>query len=330
MKPVKSTLVGLTMAMAFTPIVSSWAIAEEVVLRGVSCFPIGSPPSVPFEDVVKEINARGEGVVRIDLLGGAPAVGSPFQVVERMALGAYDIAGCPESFFGNLVPEAPVLRLQELPFAELRQNGAIDYFQELMKAKGAFYVGRHATDGGFHLYLSKPIDKPDLTDLNLRVSPAYSAFFEVMGATGQRAAMPEVYTLMENGTVDGYGFSLLGFSPSWYPVTKYRVDPGFYSASIHTVMNLRKREALSDEARAVIDEVVIETENRVEQGSEFVVEATKKMMADQAENGIETITFGGADAEKWLSTAKSAAWDEFLKNSPEHGSKLMELFTRSN
>ncbi|MEM6896220.1 MAG: ABC transporter substrate-binding protein, partial [Pseudomonadota bacterium] len=87
------------------------AMADEIVLRGVSCFPIGSPPSVPFEQMVEEINARGEGVVQIELLGGAPAIGSPFQVADRMALGAYDIAGCPESYFGSLVPEAPALRL---------------------------------------------------------------------------------------------------------------------------------------------------------------------------------------------------------------------------
>jgi len=329
MSPIRSAVLSLVLSVPLLSAPLAPAMAEEVVLRGVSCFGIGSPPSASFEAVVAEINARGKGVVRIDLLGGAPAIGSPFQVVERMALGAYDIAGCPEAFFGNVVPEGPVLRLQERSFAELRQNGAIDYIQSLMNAKGIYYVGRHSTDGQFHLYLSKPIDKPDLTGLNLRVSPAYSAFFEKMGAAGLRASMAEVYTLMENGSVDGYGFSFLGFSPSWYPVTKYRVDPGFYDASIHTVMNLARRQSLSDEAKAVIDAVVLEAEAKVELSGPYVKAATEKMLADQAANGIQTSTFEGADAETWLNAAKATAWEEFLLANPETGPKLCELFTVS-
>lgn len=327
MKFIRSALFGISIAAAAA--VASQTAAEEAVLRGVSCFPIGSPPSLPFEAVVEEINKRGTGVVKIDLLGGAPAIGSPFQVAERMALGAFDIAGCPESFFGNLVPEADALRLQELPFAELRKNGAIDYLQELMKAKGAYFIGRHASDGQFHLFLSKPIDKPDLTGLNVRVSPAYTSFMKAMGATVQRSSMSEVYTLMENHSVDGYGWSLLGFSPSWYPVTKYRVDPGFYNASIHTIANLKKWESLSDEARAVISGVVLEAEAKVEIGSDYNVTATREMLKAQAEKGIETIKFEGADAEKWLSVAKDSAWSEFLEQNPEHGAKLKALFTKA-
>ena len=43
--------------------------AAEVTLRGASCFPIGSPPSKPFEGVVKGVNAAGKGVVQIKLIG---------------------------------------------------------------------------------------------------------------------------------------------------------------------------------------------------------------------------------------------------------------------
>ena len=63
--------------------------AAEVMLTGASCFPIGSPPGKPFEAFVEEINARGKGVVQIDLKGGAPAIGSPFTLTQKMAKGAY-------------------------------------------------------------------------------------------------------------------------------------------------------------------------------------------------------------------------------------------------
>ncbi|WP_158259839.1 TRAP transporter substrate-binding protein DctP [Phyllobacterium phragmitis] len=325
----KSVLLGAA-ALAISSFAATAAFAEVAVLRGVSCFPIGAPPGVPFEDLVAEINKRGEGIVQIESLGGAPAIGSPFQVGERMALGAYDIAGCPEAFFGNLLPEAPVLRLSDYTFAELRKNGALDYFQELMKAKGAIFLGRHHDDGPFHLFLAEPIDKPDLTGLNLRISPVYTAFFKAMGATVQRSSMPEVYTLMENGTVDGFGWSFRGVSPDWYKVAHYRVDPGVYHATIHTIANLARWESLSPEARDLVMSVILEFEARTEPTSDYAKDLDEKMKATQAENGMKTITFEGADAEKWLRVAKNSAWAEFLEQNPETGPKLKDLFTKSN
>ncbi|KIC38997.1 hypothetical protein RA27_17670 [Ruegeria sp. ANG-R] len=324
MRFVTKTLAGLALAVAS---LGTAANAQDT-LRGVSCFPIGSPPGLPFENLVADINERGAGVVQIDLLGGAPAIGSPFQVAERMALGAYDIAGCPEAFFGNLVPEAPALRLTERSYAELRENGGIDYFQELMNAKGAVFLGRHHDDGNFHLFLAEPIESTDLSGLNLRVSPVYTAFFKALGATVQRSSMPEVYTLMENGTVDGFGWSFRGISPTWYKVTNYRVDPGFYRATIHTIANKARWDALSQEARDVISEVVIEYEKRMEPGSNHSNELDAAMRATQAENGFETITLEGADAETWVNSARDAAWAEFLEQNPETGPRLQELFTQ--
>lgn len=318
---------GLAIAtfLAATPVAAS-----ETVLRGVSCFPIGSPPSVPFEKMVEDVNAKGAGIVKIDLLGGAPAIGSPFQVAERMALGAYDIAACPESYFGSLVPEAPALRLHELPYSELRQNGAIDAFQERMNAKGAYYIGRHHSDGKFHLFLRDPIDAPDLSGLNLRVSPNYTAFFKSMGATVQRSSMPEVYTLMENGTVDGFGWALRGIAPSWYKVTGYRVDPGFYNAPLHTIANLNRWNSLSDDARDLITQIVLEAEARTEAGSDWTLSSDEAMKETMAENGMETLAFEGADAELWVNAANEAAWAEFLENNPETGPAMKALFTGKN
>ena len=327
MKPTKRLMTACALALAFIGVTATTAAAQEK-LRGVSCFPIGAPPGVPFENLVADINERGKGVVEIDLLGGAPAIGSPFQVAERMALGAYDIAGCPEAFFGNLLPEAHALRLTERSYAELRENGGIDAFQELMKAKGAIFLGRHHDDGPFNLFLADSIDSPDLTGLNLRVSPVYTAFFKAQGATVQRSTMPEVYTLMENGTVDGFGWSFRGISPTWYKVTNYRVEPGFYRATIHTIANLARWNSLSQEARDVIMDAVMEYEVRMEPGSDYTNGLDAAMRTAQEENGFETITFEGADAEAWVASARDAAWTEFLENNPETGPKLKDLFTK--
>ena len=210
------------------------SMSEEVTLTAASCFPIGSPPSAPFERVVDAINERGAGIVQIDLKGGAPAIGSPFTLTQKMSLGVYDVVGCTEAYFGNVLPEAPVFRLAEYSYPELRENGGLEMLAGLLEEKGIHYVGRHHDFGPFHLWLNQEIDSPDLTGLHLRVSPVYTAFFTSLGATVQTSNIGQIYTYMENGTVQGYGWPALGWVPTWVEVTKYRVEPGFYTAPLHT------------------------------------------------------------------------------------------------
>jgi len=302
--------------------------AAEVTLRGGSCFPIGSPPGRPFEALVKEMNAKGKGVVQIKLLGGAPAIGSPFTLTQRMAKGAYDIVGCTEAYFGNVLPEAPVLRLQEYDFATLRKRGAIAYVSKLLAAKNIHYVGRYWDYGKFHLFLSKPITGPDLKGLHLRVAPVYTAFFKALGATVQLAAMPKIYTLMESNTVQGFGWPAVGWNPAWAKVTKFRVDPGFYNASLHLLVNLKKWKSLSAAQQNFITNLTLEYEGAAETDRPFFQELRGMTMLWYKSKGIKAITMKDADREKWLATAKKAAWDEVIERSPEHGKKLMELFTK--
>ena len=73
----KHTLTVAGAAVIVAGLGTTPALSAEVTLRGASCFPIGSPPSRPFEALVKAVNKRGKGVVQIKLLGGAPAIGSP-------------------------------------------------------------------------------------------------------------------------------------------------------------------------------------------------------------------------------------------------------------
>ena len=47
-----------------------------------------------------------------------------------------------------------------------------------------------------------------------------------------------------------------------------------------------------------------------------------------ASKGMETITFAGADREKWLVAAKKEGWAEVIERSPKHGANLMQLFTK--
>ncbi len=322
---------GLTLGAGAAAVLAVSAVAPsasaETTLTAASCFPIGSPPSRPFEALVKEVNKQGAGVVKIDLKGGAPAIGSPFTLTQKMSKGAYDIVGCTEAYFGNVLPEAPAYRLTEKPYSELRRNGGWDYMAGLMAAKGIHMIARHHDFGKFYLWLNKKIDKPDLTGLHLRVAPVYTAFFESLGATTQSSNIAQIYTYMENGTVQGYGWPALGWVPSWVKVTKYRVEPGFYSATLLTMANLKKWKTLSADVQGVLTKVGMAFESKSEPAGPAFKALLDAQNAKTMKEGLMPIEFKGADREKWLSAAKKAAWGEVLEKSPEHGAKLQKLFT---
>ena len=307
------------------------ALSAEVTLRGASCFPIGSVVSKPFEAYVAAVNKAGKGVVQIKMIGGAPAIGSPFTMTKKLGKGIYDVVGCTEAYFGNVIPEAPVFRFSDYTYAELRKNGGLAYMNKLLAAKNIHYVARYHSFGPFFLWLTAKgkISKPDLSGMHMRVSPVYTAFFKSLGATVQRSNIAQVYTYMENGTVKGFGWPALGWVPSWVKVTKYRVEPGFYDAALHALVNLKKWKTLTPAQQDVLTQVGLRMERASETSSPEFKAKLAKQNAKTAKLGLTAITFTGANRAKWLSAAEKAGWDEVLKRSPKHGAKLRKLFTKN-
>lgn len=133
---------------------------------------------------------------------------------------------------------------------------------------------------------------------------------------------------MENGTVQGFGWPLIDWVPSWAKVTKFRVDPGFYSGTLHTVMNLRKWNSLRDAAKKIIQDTVLEFENAAEPGSKEYEARAQKQRDWLAKEGVKTITFTGDKAKKWLDAARDAGWKEVADRSPKHVAELKKLFAK--
>jgi TRAP-type C4-dicarboxylate transport system substrate-binding protein len=180
----------------------------------------------------------------------------------------------------------------------------------------------------FHIYLTKEVTKPDFTGLKLRVTPAFRPMAERLGATAVTSPPSELYTMLERNTVDGFGWPARGiFDFSWQKVTKYRIDPGFYNADLHLLINLTVwRSKLNDEQRKLLQNLALELEAK---GSEDK-EANDAERRRQEQAGMKPIRFSPADEKKYLDTAREAAWEAVNKISPEHGPKLRQLFTKPN
>src|ERR1700757_3209079 len=240
--------------LAISPLLlANDAAAQEVTLKAATAFTENTTYSRPFERFISRVNEDGKGILRINYIGGPKAM-PPFEVGNALKGGVIDIANATGAFYTNVMPEADAWKLTEHPMAELRRNGGYDAMAALYAQKmNAIFLARLVDNNPFHLYLNKPISKPDLTGLKLRITPVYREFFQALGGTVVQTAPGEVYTALERGVVDGYGWPISGiFDLGWNERTKYRVDPGFYSAEVSILINKTVWDGLSPAQQAVL------------------------------------------------------------------------------
>jgi TRAP-type C4-dicarboxylate transport system substrate-binding protein len=318
----------IALGVIATALLSTASFAQEVTLRAVSAFAEKTTYARGFEKFIDRVNASGKGLVQINYIGGPKAM-PPFEVGKALQGGVIDIANTTGAFTTNVLPEGDAWKLTEKPMSELRKNGGYDYMAKLYAEKmNAIFLARLVDDNPFHLYLTKPISGPDLAGLKLRITPVYRDFFQAQGATVVQTPPGEVYTALERGVVDGYGWPITGiFDLGWHEKTKYRVDPGFYSAEVSILVNKTAWDKLSDAQKAVLRKAAEQGET--EAAAEFKAE-NEKDTKRQVDAGIQVIKFDAAGTAAWRKKAYDAGWEGIIKQSPEHGPKLRALFAKSN
>jgi len=314
--------------LAVTALLCAGGIAHaETELRAVSAFAAGTAFSKPFERFVQKVNEDGKGLIRIRILGG-PETMPPFELGNAVASGVVDIANIPGAFYLNRMPSADALRLSEIPIHEQRQNGAWEYINSLHNKKmNAWYLARTADEQPYHLYLTRKIDKPDLDRLVIRVSPTYMSFFRALNASVVQTPPGEVYTALERGVVQGYGWPLHGvIDLGWHEVTKYRVDPGFYRVDVNALVNLDRWNGLSQEQRDLLSKTALWLEQNQH---EEMPELNRKELELQKQAGIETLTFSAEDEKRWSDTALRTGWEQLAAQAPaEEVERLRALLTK--
>jgi TRAP-type C4-dicarboxylate transport system substrate-binding protein len=318
----RAALTALAAALLM-PAISS---AQEVTLRVGSAFAENISYVIRMQQMFDKINKEGKGTLQLNFIGGPKAI-PPFEIGNAVKTGVIDMALTSGTFYTNLMPEADALKMAQMPMSEQRKNGAFELINEIWARKAnMYYLGRMGELQPFYLYLTKKIDKPDLTGLKLRITPVYRDFFQALGATVINTAPGEVYTALERGVVDGYGWPLTGlFDQNWQKMTKYRVEPGFYNGEVSLVMNLDSWKKLNPKQRELLQKHMsaIEAENPA-----YWKKNTEDEIKRQDQAGIQAIRFDAATSKQYLDKAYESGWAGLIKNSPDYGPKLKQVLTK--
>jgi len=299
--------------------------AQEMQIRLVTAFPENTAWSQALVKWSERVNAQGKGLVKINFIGGPRAIPT-FEIGNAVKTGVVDMALNPGAFYTNVFPEADTLKMAQIPVAEQRKNGAIEYINKVWNDKGNMqYLARMVEGYPFHIFLTKKIDKLDLTGRKIRVSPAIRP--AVQALNGNVVVIPpgEIYTALERSVIDGYGWSIGGiFDLNLASHTKFRVDPGFYDADVSLIMNLDKWKAMTPTQRDFVQKMAME----MEANSSYWRKEGEDEKTKQNASGIQPLTFGSEDTAKYLDAVYEAGWADLIKTSPVHGPKLRALLSK--
>ncbi|MGP9818479.1 TRAP transporter substrate-binding protein DctP [Salinarimonas sp. NSM] len=310
---------------------STLAAQAEDRLSAVHAFPTTLIYTQSFLEFVEKVNERGEGVIQIDVRGGPEAIGM-FQQADAVRDGIVDMAYAPGSFYGGALPEKDALVASNITAIEARENGGIDLINEIHQEKmGVYYLGWFDSGVSYNLWM---VDEPkftadgklDLTDVRLRGNAVYNAFFtNYLGAQVIDLPTTEVYSALERGVVNASGWTQIGLVDlKWDEFVKYRVAPSFFSTDLGVIVNLESWNALSDEAKQILQDVAIEHERS---SVEALRQRRDEEFATLAERGMTEVSLEGEAAAEYLKAAREETWGRMRTQMEGHPMGLQHYDT---
>lgn len=294
---------------------------EEVVLKAVSAWPEKIQDNAGFLKLIEKVNEKGKGKVKIEYLGG-PEVVPTNELINAVKGGTVDVGWLSAGYAVSNVPVANAIKLSKMTPEEERANGVYDLWNEIFeKQTNAHYLGKGMPGVEFHLYTTKEVKNlSDLKGKAIRVTASYKDFATALKASPVMIAPGEVYTALERGVADGYGWVNFGISDwGWESLTKAVIDPGFYQVDTLGLVNLDKWNSLPDDVKAIINEAMIEVEKEMPAYFEDLYKKDRELLASK---GIKVVKLSDDEAKQYLDMAYEAVWNEVKKTAPDYADKV--------
>jgi TRAP-type C4-dicarboxylate transport system substrate-binding protein len=233
-------------SLAVAGIVALATTAHAQTLRAISFIPKNDPVLAMANAWVSEVNAKLAGQLRINYVGG-PEVITRFQQPEALRTGVIDVIFSPTGDYQDQMPTSQAFVLSKLSPSEERESGFYDFMvEEHAKRINARYLGR-VQISPFYLWTKKePKSLADLRGLKMRSGVLYDRLMRELGMVPVTINAPEVYTALQSGIVDGFGWPVTGpLKRGWLDTVKNVIDIPFFGASnVVVLMNLDKWKAL--------------------------------------------------------------------------------------
>ena len=280
---------------------------------------VGAEAANPWLDQVEE--ATG-GRVEIERYFGQTLFKGA-DTWESLKANIADLAWCMQQYWGNLTPLAEVVTLPFMPFESSEQAGAVMWqlYTEFPSISEQFAdvhpVALWASTPYWLLTTDKAVRAPaDLAGLKIRaVGGPPTALVEALGGVAVSMPMPDTYTALQTGTLDGIltnWESLYSFRH--YEVGKYLTLVPFHAGLFGISFNKDSWDGLPEDVKTAIESV-----SGLE-GSKFwgknmfdTAAAAVKLKAEEGSYDLEYIEFTPEQIETvWQTPYGQPSWDAWV------------------
>lgn len=305
--------------------VSSMA-AEKATLKAVTAWAQNNKMNDAFWMLQKRVAEKSKGRLEITYGGGPEAIPA-FQLVEALRNGVVDIAWTAHTYNVAQVPVVEGAKLSRLTPWEERKKGVFDFYQKTYQSKlNASFLGRGTPGLTYNLYTTVAVKNiGDFKGMTIRVTPAYKAFVETLGAAPVTTDPGEVFNALQRKMVQGYGWPSLGISDfGWDEVTKFVIEPAFYQVDVIALVHINAWNKLSKDLQEALNASMQEVEREAQDHFGKLISQDREKIKKK---GVQEIKLQKEDAEKYLQIAYEAAWKEVLKKDAQSGAQLRDLLS---
>ena len=290
---------------------------DEVIINIANSVTEDHPVSaghLKFEELVEE---RSNGAVQVEIFFNG-TFGSGLQIVEAVQSGSVRAGESSLSSLATLVPE---VQYTGLPFSFDSRDHAFAWtetefanqIKDKILEKSGCYLLAWLENGIRKLSNSKhPVTCPDdMQGLKIRVmdSPIYIEMFTEMGASPTPMSLTEVYTALQQGTVDGQDNPYSTFvSTKFYEIQKYFTNLDHTFDFTGFIISNDFLQSLNEATR----ELIIECGKEAQQASyDYAVESEARLIQTVEDSGMEIYTLSDEERELFKeSVSGMEAWFE--------------------
>ena len=335
-------LKGMTVAVVVAASVVAWsgnAFAQAKIVDGPEVrWKLGAwgKPRAATQNVEtlrKFLDERTGGRFKIQI--GYESFGNPKELLDLLKVGSLEATNICASYHPEKLPVYSALDLPFLPIPDTtvqeKVHNAFHKHPLVLKEFAGWnaipYMSALLPNNEFVGRGKAPKTVEDFKGMRVRALAGIGEAMRKLGAVPTSVDATEVYTSLERGVVDGIGWVTLALTGlSLQDFLKYRIYPSYWQGDLGMTINLDKWNALSPEARRIIEEEAIRSEA---EAHAFFVEEAAKETVKLREAGMQDIVLEGDAARTYLDNAYSSRWREIAeKVGDDTANKLKAMFLK--
>jgi tripartite ATP-independent transporter DctP family solute receptor len=203
-------IISMSMVLVFGALMVSHALAQPMVIKMAHIYPKGSLYAKAGERIAKNVEAHTNGKVKIEIFDSG-SMGDWRETIEALQIGtvqmSFESVGTLDRFDPLPGIEAFPYLFRDLDhFKKFWSSPLANELQDEIAKKTKFRTVGSIYRGSRNLTCNKEIKSiDDLKGLKLRVPPLkmYKLTWENLGAAPVPMAFAELFTALQQGTIDG-------------------------------------------------------------------------------------------------------------------------------